>query len=77
MAVVARLPPRIMIMIHSCSIVSDSHHQSTLDAVNVHVVPWSEFPIVPSYPHYPQSFIALNISPKSFLGYICPGFGVC
>jgi len=25
--------------------------QSTLDAVYIYVVPWSEFPIVPSYPH--------------------------
>jgi len=31
-----------------------SHYQSSLDAVYVYVVPWSEFPIVPSYPHYPQ-----------------------
>ena len=30
------------------------HYQSTLDAVYVYVVPWSEFPIVPSYPHYPH-----------------------
>ena len=30
-----------------------SHYQSTL-AVYVYVVPWSEFPIIPSYPHYPQ-----------------------
>ena len=29
-------------------------HQSTLDAVCECVVPWSEFLIVPSYPHYPQ-----------------------
>ena len=28
--------------------------RSTLDAVYVYVVPWSEFPIDPSYPHYPQ-----------------------
>ena len=27
------------------TVVSDSHHQSTLDAVYVDVVPWSEFPI--------------------------------
>ena len=33
----------------------DSHYQSTLDAVNVCVVSWSEFPIVPSYPHYPHT----------------------
>ena len=33
--------------------VYDSHYQSTLDAVYVYVVPWSEIPIVPSYPHYP------------------------
>ena len=26
----------------------------TLDAVYVYVAPWSEFPIVPSYPHYPH-----------------------
>jgi len=36
------------------TVVSDSHYQSTLDVVYVYVVPWSEFPIVPSYPHYPQ-----------------------
>ena len=29
---------------------SVSHYQSTLDAVYVYVVPWSEFPIVPSFP---------------------------
>jgi len=34
--------------------VSHSHYQSTPDAVSVYVAPWSEFPIVPSYPHYPQ-----------------------
>ena len=34
--------------------VSDSRYQSTLDAVYVYVVPWSEFTIVPSYPHYTQ-----------------------
>ena len=28
------------------------HHQSTLDAVYVYAVPWSEFRIVPSYPPY-------------------------
>ena len=33
-------------------VVSDSHYLSTLDAVYVYAVPWSEFPIVPSYPHY-------------------------
>ena len=27
------------------------------DAVYVHVVPWSEFLIVPSYPHHPQGLI--------------------
>jgi len=35
------------------TVVSDSHYQSTLDAV-YDAVPWSEFPIVPSYPHYPH-----------------------
>ena len=39
------------------SIDFDSHYQSTLDAVYVCVMPWSEFPIVPSYPHYPQVWI--------------------
>ena len=34
--------------------VYDSHYQSTLDAVYVYVVPCSEFPIVLSYPHYPH-----------------------
>ena len=36
------------------TVVSDSHYQSTLDAVYEYVVPWSEFPIVLSYPHYPH-----------------------
>ena len=36
------------------AVVSDSHYQSTLDAVYVYVVPWSELPIVSSNPHYPQ-----------------------
>ena len=36
-------------------VVSVSHYQSTLDAVYVYVVPWSEFPIVTSYPHYPHT----------------------
>ena len=36
------------------TVVSDSHYQSTLDAVYVYVVSWSEFPIVPSHPHYPH-----------------------
>jgi len=39
---------------HSAATVSDSHYQSTLDAVNVDVVTWWEFPIVPSYPDCPQ-----------------------
>ena len=30
------------------------HYQSTLDAVHICVVPWLEFPIVPSFPHYQQ-----------------------
>ena len=34
--------------------VSDSDYQSTLDAVYVYVVPWSELPVVPSYSHHPQ-----------------------
>ena len=33
----------------------DSHYHSILDAVYVYVVPWSEFSIDPSYPHYPQT----------------------
>ena len=33
--------------------VSDFHYQSTLETVYVYVVPWPEFPIVPSYLHYP------------------------
>ena len=27
------------------------HYQSNMDALYVYVVPWSVFPIVPSYPH--------------------------
>ena len=34
------------------TVVSDFRFQSTLEAVYVYVVPWSEFPIVPSYPYY-------------------------
>ena len=34
-------------------VASDSHYQSTLDAIYVYVVT-SEFPIVPSCPHYPH-----------------------
>ena len=34
--------------------VYDSPYQSTIDAVYGYVVPWSEFPIVPSYPHCPK-----------------------
>ena len=36
------------------TVVSGSHYESTLDAVYVYEVPWSESPIAPSYPHYPQ-----------------------
>ena len=39
------------------TVVSDSHYQSTLDAVYAYVVSWLEFPIVPSYPHYTQGGI--------------------
>ena len=34
--------------------VAMSHYQSTLDALYVYAVPWSEFLIVPVYLHYPQ-----------------------
>jgi hypothetical protein len=36
------------------TVASDSHYQYTFDTVYVYEVPWSEFPIVPSYPHYPH-----------------------
>ena len=36
------------------NVVPDSDYQSTLDAVYVYVVPWSEFLIVLSHPDYPQ-----------------------
>ena len=42
---------------------SDSHYQSTLDAVDVYVVPWSEFPIFPVYPHYPQGLVRKRARP--------------
>ena len=42
--------------------VSDSHHQSTLDAVYVYVVPWSELHIVPSCPHYPERLVASAVA---------------
>jgi len=46
---------RILMMMMTLSLRGlDSHYQYTFDAVYVYVVPWSEFPIVPSYPHYPQ-----------------------
>jgi len=44
-------------------------YQSTLDAVYVYEVPWSEFPIIPSYPHYPHP------SPRARLAEI--GSGRC
>jgi len=48
----------------SCAVVSDSHYQSTHDAVYVYVVPWSEFPIVPSYHHYPHA-ARVDLSPRA------------
>ena len=39
-------------------------YTSTLDAVYVYVVPWSEFPFVPSYPHYPSSFFLTTLEPR-------------
>ena len=39
--------------------VCNSSYQSTLDAVYVHVVPWSEFPIVPSYPHICSAMVGV------------------
>ena len=38
------------------TVVYDPHYQSSRD-VHVHVVPWSEFPIVPSCPHYPHGAV--------------------
>jgi hypothetical protein len=35
----------------------DPYYQFTLDAVYLYVVPWSELPIVPSYPRYPHQSI--------------------
>ena len=32
----------------------------------VWVVPWSEFPIVPSYPHYPQFPVVFRLHPLGF-----------
>jgi len=37
--------------------VYDSPYQSTLDAVYVFEVPWSDFPIIPSYPNIFSSAI--------------------
>ena len=34
-------------------VTADSYYQSTIDAVYVYEVPWSEFPSVPSSPPYP------------------------
>ena len=55
-------------------IVSDSHYQSTLDAVYMHEVPWSEFPIVPSYPHYsqPSPFPITPPFPHHHVGLLAP-----
>ena len=36
------------------SVVADSHYVSIIDAVYENVVPWSEFPNDPSFPHYTQ-----------------------
>ena len=37
--------------------------QSTCDAVSVCVVPWSEFPIVPSYPHICSAMVGVPHRP--------------
>jgi hypothetical protein len=47
------------------TVVSDSHYQSTLDAVYVYVVPWSQFPIVPSFSDYPHS-TSLNAAEQTW-----------
>jgi hypothetical protein len=39
---------------------------STLDAVYAYMVSWSEFPIVPSYPHYPHTSRRCQC-PRTFL----------
>ena len=40
---------------HRAGTTSHSHYQSSLDAVYVYAVPWLEFPIVSSFPHYPHA----------------------
>ena len=39
--------------------VYDSPYQSTLNAVYIHVVPWSEFSIVLSYPHICSAIVGV------------------
>ena len=51
------------------TVVSDSHYQSTLDTVNVYVVPWSEFPIVPSLPTLATHPPPLCLTPTPVLLY--------
>jgi len=45
------------------TVVSASPYQTTLDAVYVCVVPWSEFPIVPSDPHICSAMVGVPHRP--------------
>ena len=57
------LLPRLSRRSPGCEPSVYSHYQSTLDAVYVYVVPWSEFPIVPSYPHICRAMVGVPHRP--------------
>ena len=58
------------------TVVSDSHYQSAIDASYVYVVPWSEFPVVHSYPHYPHLYV-LNALGLRGPVHTTPGIMLC
>ena len=45
------------------AVLPHSPNQSTLDALYVYVVPWSEFSIVPSYPHICSAMVGVPHRP--------------
>ena len=45
------------------TVLFDPSYQSTLDAVYIYVVSWSEFPIVPSCPHICSAMVGVPHRP--------------
>ena len=48
----------------------------TLDAAYAYVVSWTEFPIVPSYPHYPQPQPSQEAGRRVRFGFRASGVGL-